>query len=287
MTNKLIYSMILATCSLVVGCGAKESSSDLDIVGGRKATWNDPFVRHVVALVTTNGQHFCTGSLVGKQLVLTAAHCVRGGKPFVIGFGLKAQGKDLKRQYIRTVESVVMNREYVHLDGVVREGDFSKGKAVSDVAFIKMKNDAPKGFVPVKLMPPNWNFQKGSPMVMAGYGVTATPKPDVKITSPSELMDGKKTLSDNGVLRTVGTRYAGRNDKGEIVLASRGFQGACSGDSGGPAFVATKSKKSGKTLFYQVGVAARSNCYNSASYTDVRAHSEWIKKANRYVNDRK
>lgn len=286
LVNKMLIISIASV--FMTGCGenaAQDNDSELSIVGGRAVTANDVFARHVVSLISKDGHNFCTGSLVGKQLVLTAAHCVSGTGPFMIGFGASTDTRSLSRANVREVDNIAINREYVDTEGLIEQGSLeSKGKLVSDVAFIKIKTPAPQGFYPTKLIPSNWDFKVGSPVVLVGYGVTATPRPGVKIEQASDFFDHEKILGDHGSLRTVGSYYAGRNKIGEFVITSKSRKGVCSGDSGGPAFVMVRSPKSGKTLFYQVGIAARSNCYNSAWYTDVRAHADWIKRANKHVN---
>jgi hypothetical protein len=44
--------------------------------------------RAIGALIDGNGKNFCTGTLVGDNVVLTAAHCVRGVDPSIIRFAI-------------------------------------------------------------------------------------------------------------------------------------------------------------------------------------------------------
>ena len=61
-----------------VGTSLNENESRLHIFGGSRVEESDPLSGSTVALIRSNGYPFCTGSYMGGNTILTAAHCVTG-----------------------------------------------------------------------------------------------------------------------------------------------------------------------------------------------------------------
>lgn len=54
------------------------------VVGGSEAPENNyPFI----ASLQQYGSHFCAGSIIGSQWILTAAHCIQATSSFVVKVG--------------------------------------------------------------------------------------------------------------------------------------------------------------------------------------------------------
>ena len=72
---------LLAGWLVMTGCGSQsaETTSGLDIVGGQAvsdALFDQYFTS--IASIQYNGSHFCGGTLISSNTVLTAAHCLDG-----------------------------------------------------------------------------------------------------------------------------------------------------------------------------------------------------------------
>ena len=74
--NSLVALAVLASTSAVAGTTIKSvsNSDQIRIVGGEESTPH--FRSYQVSVQDNSGYHFCGGSLVGEDLVLTAAHCL-------------------------------------------------------------------------------------------------------------------------------------------------------------------------------------------------------------------
>lgn len=176
------------------------------IVGGVEAVKGEfPFI---VSLHGDYG-HFCAGSLIKKDWVLTAAHCIPGGiKKVVIGLHDQSQAADA---------------ETLEVDNVVAHPDYGKQPQDYDFALLHLKSESK--FPPVvlnrKALSRKVNF------VTAGWGYTME-NGDVenvlrKVTVP--LVSA----------RTCSKAYPGSiTDRMLCAGFEDGGKDSCQGDSGGP-----------------------------------------------------
>jgi len=255
MLNK-VAAFVVGT-ALVVGCGssADDQTSDVSIVGGTKVSATDPVTSSTVALVTPAGKSFCTGSLIGPKLVVTATHCLVGYEDKVlVAFGTIAKNGSVKADNLRTASKFFLHEEY---DTDAMDQDVPT-KAPNDIALIHLEKAAPKGYVPVSLLGSEDSIAEGETLTLAGFGLT------------------HYLFGSSGTLRKVNTKIKQLLPEAkELEFGEKANQSACMGDSGGPAFVVRNNKLA------LVGVTSRgsSRCNSTGIYTDVRYFGRWIKQA--------
>lgn len=174
------------------------------IVGGTPAPAG--IAAHTVMIVSTRGAS-CTGTLVTQDLLLTAAHCVAPKADYAVA--LVGHGP---------VALIPVLRVGLH-PGFDAE-QFRTRRPTPDLALVKLGEPLPDRFVPARLSMDGAIPPKGSRFLLAGFGMTA---------------DGAEKSA--GTLRAV--EVASIGSTGGIMLrlaAEPGPAGACTGDSGGPAF---------------------------------------------------
>ena len=252
----------LPTLGLAAGltaCGASRPSvSDLKIVGGAKVAATDVIVKSTVALVSPQGDQFCTGSLIAAKYVVTASHCLDDlpWSQFYVAFGPTAKPGSFTASRLRSAIKAQMNEAY---DREQMNADEASAPP-NDIGLVTLSAVAPAGYAPIAMMGANDELRVGETLTLAGFGVT------------------RATAQTSGILYKVNTDLTKVDDVAhEIHFGGHRGKSACMGDSGGPAFVTRNNK------LVLVGITSRGSsiCDEDGIYTDVRYQLRWIANAER------
>lgn len=222
------------------------------IIGGAPVTESDPVASSTV--LVTDGNYICTGSIIDRDIVVTAAHCVAAPADHLkIVFALSLSSLDSPAQSLQ-VSGYVANPGW--------RGSDSSGNDQHDIAVIRFSGTLPAGYAPANLLSESESnaIQKGDMALLAGYGITN-----------AQTQDGA------GTLREVEVKVKGQLGSTEVVLDQRQGKGACHGDSGGPAF----AHVNGQLLLWGVTNrgypdTAPDDCRHYAVYTRIQAYADWI-----------
>lgn len=247
MFKKLMGVSCLSTCFLGA-CGdlsPESTDASVKIVNGEipAATQNDERVFSTVAITdpirAREGHSWCSGTLISKRVLVTAGHCV--GSTAWVSF-----------------DRVVSDKGLIKVTKQVRHPKFSSQKSalINDVALFILESDAPNTSAPAKVF--SGELPLETVVAVAGYGVTR--------------FRGK---DDTGTLRqaNVFVKSVAQKPTAEIVLAGKNGEDTCQGDSGGPAYVKVD------THYEVVGATSWGNgCGVEGHYTDLRAHTDFIKE---------
>jgi secreted trypsin-like serine protease len=265
-----LITVLAATAALSAAC-SKDATSGIEtakvgVVGGQSALKNESEEAKLVTASTvalmkqmSDGtlRQFCTGTLISRDLVLTASHCagIRPHSDIRVVFGA-ALGVANGEANILKLDTFRPNPLYTELTW-----------ASEDVAVIKLAKPAPKGFKPVPVLQDSRALPIGEKLLIAGFGRT-------------DQGMGEPTLAPS--LQYTYTPLA-FFDKRLVVIDQREGTGACAGDSGGPAYA-----KRGNQLFV-IGatrgphVPARF-CDQYGDYTDASQFRTFIEDSAKQLN---
>ena len=220
------------------------------IVGGGGAAEN--ISRAVVTIIGSRGS-FCTGSLIAQDLVLTAAHCVQPGADYKVILPGETPPRLLEVRRVASHPQFNVQNILAH-------------RASADVALLQLASPLPPSKAPAPLGAPAMPIAAGSRFTIAGVGV-------------GRRGDGKS----GGTIRAADLSVTGKPGSLQIRLADpstnnlREGLGACTGDSGAPAF----QMQGGRAVI--VGVVSWSTgpnnsdgCGGLTGVTPLTLYREWI-----------
>ena len=238
MTPQIPWGRLLACATLALSAlacevdgaeGDDEELVDFDsdrIVGG--VNTNIATVPWQVSVQTSGGFHFCGGSIIDDEWILTAAHCVQGSSPASMRVEagvtlLSANGQ------LRNVSQIFVAPGY--------NGDTTKGK---DAALLRLSSPLTLGanvaVVELATEADASSFAPGDTGLVSGWGTLSSGG-----SSPNNLQSVNVPIVSNA--QAAAAYGAASVTADQLAAGALGVGGvdACQGDSGGPLVVTSPS----------------------------------------------
>lgn len=193
-------------------------------------------------IVSTRGS-ICTGTVIARELVLTAAHCVAPKSDYAVAI------KSGAPRVIQVVRIVLHPKFDPH--------QFETRVPSPDMAIIKLAEPLPANYRAAKLARDPSLPKRGTLFTLAGFGFAK---------------DGDERSL--GTLRSIELPSIGTTG-GIMVRVSSGnggVAGACTGDSGGPAYL--NGELAG--VIGWTSIPAGKNCGFTTGITLIGLQREWI-----------
>lgn len=252
MRNDRLFFSLLGFMFFIVSCGQEnihqiQSDQSDSILDGLEIEDDRLWLRpSMIMFLDGNLKQYCSGTLVAKNVVLTAAHCLdSSNKEVYVSSAVKE--RDISVENTRPVST-----RYIH-------PKFTGGGGKDDLALAVFRRDLPKSSTPFPL-PKDASFTIETDLLLTvGYGKDKY---------------GRKGVLKWGVLPPKIT-LPWISDGVIYALQTEGF-GICFGDSGGPLIASVQGDERlvGVTSF----VGRDRGCYGHSGFVQLKPHLPWLKK---------
>ncbi|XP_053686931.1 serine protease SP24D-like [Sabethes cyaneus] len=238
---KLVITLAIIGTSLSVS-----TANTRRIVGGQFA-YQKQFPYHVALF---QGDKFrCGGSIIDRKWILTAAHCViESDKSISSGMKVLAGTTHLKK-----------GGTYFEPDAIYPHEQY--GRLGNDIALIKLKETITYNRYMQKIDLSLDEIPDGTEVIITGHGRTGNDKPISEILKYNTM----NTVSAEECRTDIANLT-----EGLLCINNKVDNGACIGDSGGPAVY--DSKQVGVANFYIIKCASE----KPDGYAKVAYYANWI-----------
>lgn len=217
---------------------------------------------------------WCTGSVLSKKLILTAAHCVKDLENSNIAINFSVNTMTWDQQTNPDTRIVDIEKHFVirKVKGYMLHSLYD-GWGTHDLAVIALVDEVPATAKPVTLLPQSYvnkeanetKFEgQSKPVLLMGFGLI-----------------NEETQADTDVLRS--TVVNAEFIKNFVVTDQTHGSGGCNGDSGGPAFLNLDG------VYYQVGVTHGPHgnsmtCHEQGEWVNPALDTDFLAEASKKLN---
>jgi secreted trypsin-like serine protease len=203
-----LFSLSLLAASLLPALSSSAQEASVNIIGGE---FYPQFAGLDIAYIET-GEGSCSGTLVGKREILTAAHCIAGG-PGPSGYSVY-----VARQW-RSVQSVWYHSRYKDADLIYRSEKYDLGMIIL--------SQPVQNLTPTPILR-GWRVPRGTKVLIAGYGTNElSGDPDRSFINNFKMGFSKVVKSTGSMLECSHSPFRAST---------------CAGDSGGPVMIPYNTK---------------------------------------------
>lgn len=261
-----------------VDCMADQGQTDGPmIIGGQRLTTSGPVGKGTVkVLLALDGgmATSCTGSLIGRNVVMTAAHCIKFARQeeHYVPERLWAE----RTQVLFGADTVPACRpESREVDMVVVHPDWNPDlkRHAGDVALIRLKEPAPSWTQPLPVVTDFPRSVLTDKIYVAGFGKDLDDPGDNLRRLPPPLK-----ITEVRAARNPGMRNANAASAEFLVFDQKNGTGICKGDSGGPALMRVDGviKVIGVASVVMFDPNSEPTCLNSAAHSSVSYFNQWF-----------
>uniref|UniRef100_A0A2K5SDV6 trypsin n=1 Tax=Cebus imitator TaxID=2715852 RepID=A0A2K5SDV6_CEBIM len=237
----------------LLGAAVAFPTSDDDddkIVGGYTCQKNS--VPYQVSL--NAGYHFCGGSLISNQWVVSAAHCYKSRIQIRLGE--------------HNIEVIEGNEQFINAAKIIRHPNYNSATMDNDIMLIKLNSAATINARVSTISLPRSCAATGTQCLISGWGNTLSS--GSKSNYPDLLQCLKAPILSDTACRTA---YPGEITTNMICLGFlEGGKDSCQGDSGGP--VVCNGELQG-VVSWGYGCAQKNR---PGVYTKVCNYVKWIQQ---------